>query len=170
MGTCKKCGEKFPVKTVFNGREVNLTHRSHCLKCSPIGERRIWGGQETYKIRFGDKYKRTITDPIAHVCKTCGRKFKVKSRNTECTTCSGGRIRTAKKQKAIDLLGGKCQICGYSKCERAMVFHHKNMEEKKFNFSGSWSKAWTELEEELKKCVLLCNRCHEEVHDGLVKI
>jgi hypothetical protein len=155
---------------MFNGKEVTLTHRKYCTKCSPIGERKIWGGKETYKIRFGESYKRKILNPIFHICKTCGREHTVKSRNTECSTCRSGRIRLEKKQKAVDLLGGKCQVCGYNKCNRALAFHHTDIDEKSFNLSWSWSKSWNELEKELKKCILLCNRCHEEMHDGLIDI
>jgi len=31
-----------------------------------------------------------------------------------------------RKKKLVKLLGGKCEICGYTKCLSALVFHHKN--------------------------------------------
>jgi hypothetical protein len=33
---------------------------------------------------------------------------------------------------AIEYGDGKCQICGYNKCNRALSFHHKDPNEKDF--------------------------------------
>jgi hypothetical protein len=73
--------------------------------------------------------------------------------------------RQALKQRAIDYKGGKCQICGYSKCSAAMVFHHPNPWEKDFSIATKAS--WDAIAEELDKCDLLCANCHAEVHSGL---
>jgi hypothetical protein len=29
----------------------------------------------------------------------------------------------------VEYKGGKCQKCGYDKCERALTFHHRNPDE-----------------------------------------
>ena len=34
------------------------------------------------------------------------------------------RFRQQQKLKAIEYKGGKCKICGYDKCPRALDFHH----------------------------------------------
>ncbi len=31
------------------------------------------------------------------------------------------------RQKAVELLGGKCSMCGYNKCEAALEFHHLDL-------------------------------------------
>ena len=70
-------------------------------------------------------------------------------------------------------LGGKCQICGYDKCQNALHFHHINPEEKKFTISDAGSrKSFTkeEIDAEIKKCVLVCANCHAEIHAGLIKL
>jgi predicted HNH restriction endonuclease len=69
------------------------------------------------------------------------------------------------RERAVALLGGKCQICGYDRCPAAMDFHHLDPSEKDFSISESTD--WDNIERELKKCVLLCATCHREVHDGL---
>lgn len=47
-----------------------------------------------------------------------------------------------------------------------MDFHHINAIEKDFTISARMT-SWEAIERELKKCVLLCSRCHREVHEGM---
>lgn len=75
------------------------------------------------------------------------------------------------KQMAVEHKGGKCQICGYSKCIKALEFHHPDPNEKDFGMSdGGWTRAWSKIKEEIDKCVLVCANCHREIHAGLVDI
>lgn len=70
------------------------------------------------------------------------------------------------KLKLVEHKGGKCKECGYSKCVQALEFHHLDPKEKDFTVSGkSWS--FEKLKREVDKCVLVCNRCHTEIHAGL---
>jgi hypothetical protein len=73
------------------------------------------------------------------------------------------------KQKLVDLMGGKCMICGYNRCIKALDFHHIDPKTKEFTISRMESLNWTKTIEEAKKCVLLCSNCHRELHDGLVE-
>lgn len=70
------------------------------------------------------------------------------------------------KIKAVALLGGQCVLCGYSKYVGALHFHHRNPDEKDFTLSRG-IRSWQQVQEELKKCVLLCGNCHAEVHAGV---
>ena len=72
------------------------------------------------------------------------------------------------KKAAIRHMGGKCVLCGYKRCWRAMHFHHINPHEKEFSISSSYN--WADIEMELKKCVLLCANCHAEVHEDMVDL
>ena len=74
--------------------------------------------------------------------------------------------RKRKKQKAVDLLGGKCSNCGYDKCLDALDFHHLDPT-KKDPKSFEKNVAWSILKEEIKKCILLCSNCHRELHAGI---
>ena len=67
------------------------------------------------------------------------------------------------KCRAIQLLGGKCQRCGYNKCIAALDFHHKDGEEKENNI-GTIIQTWSKVAKELHKCELLCSNCHRELH------
>lgn len=71
------------------------------------------------------------------------------------------------KLRAINYKGGRCQICGYDKSIRALVFHHIDGSSKDFSIS-SVSKSWESIRTELDKCVLLCANCHAEVHEGIL--
>lgn len=68
------------------------------------------------------------------------------------------------KQELVKILGGKCKLCGYSKCSAALEFHH-NKENKTNSITilmGHVSKQ--KVLKEVKKCILLCANCHREVH------
>lgn len=101
-------------------------------------------------------------------CKTCGKEFEyVRSKGgtkTECGSCCNNKQRFAVKQKIIEFLGGKCIDCGYNKCSAALHAHHLDPKTKKFSPSGSHSRSWASMVEELEKCVLLCANCHAERH------
>jgi len=103
-------------------------------------------------------------------CAVCDREYnKDRSkghRGELCSSCMVTWKRHQIKRKAIDYKGGKCNVCGYNKCDSALQFHHLNPEEKDFAISrdGSFRK-WETIKKELDKCVLLCVRCHAEEHD-----
>lgn len=73
------------------------------------------------------------------------------------------------KEKLVSYKGGKCVICGYDTCIEALDFHHTNPEEKEFNIAGQHKNIDT-LKAEVDKCVLVCCRCHREIHAGLIKL
>lgn len=68
------------------------------------------------------------------------------------------------KEKIVKLLGGKCVLCGYNKFIGALEVHHKSSKLKTMNLSDGYKHNWASVEKELKHCVLLCCRCHRELH------
>lgn len=78
-------------------------------------------------------------------------------------------IRKQNKLKLIELLGGKCIICGYNRYHGALDFHHRNPKDKLFDISKKFSvrsnQGWNNLKLEAEKCDLLCANCHREKHD-----
>lgn len=59
------------------------------------------------------------------------------------------------RNKIIDKLGGKCQICG---SKERLELDHVNKDSKLFDVAKHWSeKRW---KKEIKKCQLLCRKCH----------
>ncbi len=70
--------------------------------------------------------------------------------------------------KAITSKGGKCQVCGYSKCQEALEFHHIDEERKSFGISKKgYTRSWDKVKAEIEKCVLICANCHREIHARL---
>lgn len=75
------------------------------------------------------------------------------------------RIRT--KEKAVEYKGGKCVICDYNKCIKGFDFHHLDPTKKDFTIGSNSSISWEKIKNEIEKCILVCCRCHREIHDGL---
>ena len=107
-------------------------------------------------------------------CKICGREYVYVKRKghskTVCNSCTVNKRRHILKQKGINFLGGKCVVCGYSKCNRALSFHHKNSLEKSFTIASNYMKSWDKIKKELKKCVLVCSNCHMEIEAGIINL
>lgn len=76
------------------------------------------------------------------------------------------RIRV--KIRAVEYKGGKCEVCGYDKCLRALAFHHRDPSKKDFALSRI-TISWARMKKELDKCSLVCANCHSEIHDGLIE-
>lgn len=73
------------------------------------------------------------------------------------------------KEELVKYKGGKCEVCGYSKCIQALEFHHLDPTYKDFSISGG-TKSFERLKPEVDKCILVCSNCHKEIHAGLVSI
>ena len=80
------------------------------------------------------------------------------------------KFRKNRKELMLKGFGGKCQICGYDKCNSALEFHHLIPEKKDFAFSKTLLIPWERVKEELKKCICVCANCHREIHEGLIEI
>jgi len=107
--------------------------------------------------KFGLCYRAT--------CRRLKRRNKLtKTEKNKKRSCSVTNWRRRTKQKLVESKGGKCEICGYSKCMWAMVFHHTDPSVKEFSIK-SQVKSFKKLEEEMKKCQLLCANCHAEIHN-----
>lgn len=75
------------------------------------------------------------------------------------------------KVQAINYKGGKCENCGYDKCNEALEFHHNIPSEKEFSISKTGNTySWEKIRNEIDKCSLLCANCHREVHVKLLSL
>lgn len=75
------------------------------------------------------------------------------------------------REMAREYRGGKCEVCGYNKSQRALSFHHRDPKKKSFGISmKGLTRSWEKIRLEIDKCILLCANCHMEVHDGITQL
>jgi hypothetical protein len=144
---CRKCGEHIPYNIKINGKQVSLQNRKFCLNCSS------YNGRNT-----------SPKDPIVRKA----RKWKnYSSEQKERVKISLYRRALERRTYLIEKSGGKCIQCGYCKCFRALSYHHRNPEEKEFGLTlnNLWSKQIEDIENEWRKCDLLCFNCYAELED-----
>lgn len=157
---CLNCSEEIPKQVFIDGKLRSLHNRKYCLDCSPFN------GHNVKSLHLcKNKPLNLIGD--WKFCYTCNQWLPSdECYRTKCKKCFNDNIREKKrlaKLEFIDILGGKCQACGYSN-PAGLDFHHINPNEKKF-IIPSWSRhAKIQVYEELKKCKLLCVNCHKEFH------
>lgn len=101
---------------------------------------------------------------VKHVCRVEADGSK-RWRCTQCEYASVKRRRYKVKARLVQMLGGSCSRCDYSKCTRALTFHHRDRESKEFSLSEKSNWAWHRLVMEVQKCVLLCSNCHMEIEE-----
>lgn len=95
----------------------------------------------------------------------------VRYRCSKCVTDAVNKRRRKLKILALEYKGGKCIICGYSRCIRALEFHHIDSKEKDFGIGETGAtRSWNEIKDELDKCILVCSNCHAEIHEGLINL
>ena len=115
-------------------------------------------------------------------CEKCGKVLSRNNKGSFCRNCKPKvnsfdekdyrniiKHRKKRKELLVEYKGGKCQICGYDKCLRALVFHHINPDEKKFSISSKVRNK-EDMFKEVDKCIIVCANCHAEIHEGLVNI
>ena len=61
-------------------------------------------------------------------------------------------------------MGGKCSKCGYNKNEASLCIHHLKKADKEFDWNKLRLRTWKTIENEIKKCILVCANCHGEIH------
>ena len=97
--------------------------------------------------------------------KYCSNKCKCKVTNNKYQNYACQQRRgISRKLKLINLLGGECSNCGYSKSIAALHFHHLKEKEFKLSQRELSNRKWDSILKEVSKCKLLCANCHAEHH------
>ncbi|HET8954098.1 MAG TPA: helix-turn-helix domain-containing protein [Solirubrobacterales bacterium] len=82
-----------------------------------------------------------------------------------------GRRRRTIKSRLVAEAGGKCVICGYHRCHRALQFHHLDPRTKEFHLGHTGvTRSLARSRAEARKCILLCANCHAEVEAGITAV
>jgi transposase len=88
-----------------------------------------------------------------------------------CRVGATGRRRHLLKRILVEEAGGKCVLCGYSRCDRALEFHHLDPGTKEFELGyRGCTRSLASLRAEASKCALLCSNCHAEVEAGITAV
>lgn len=148
-GRCVDCGYSRSTNALeFHHREPASKH--FAISSSSASIARLWS--EAAKCDL--------------VCANCHRARHAAARNAGGGPVVEARRRT--KQRAVELLGGRCQGCGTAAAVAAFEFHHLDAATKEFAISADGvPRRWELIVAELGKCVLLCANCHREVHAGV---
>jgi transposase len=87
----------------------------------------------------------------------------------QCRVEAVAKRRRSLKRILVEEAGGGCLLCGYSRCDRALEFHHLDPKAKQFQIT-SHTRSLAKLRAEASKCVLLCSNCHAEVEAGITAV
>ena len=155
-----------------------------CIKCGTTkiiqGLHLKNGSTKTYGC--GCSLEGLTTTGQEKICEICGKSFVIQDKGWtrkycydcspsitgDCTNANNITIkRRAIKEMLIAYKGGKCERCGYNKCNRALEFHHLDPSQKDFGISKHINRNINDLKVEVDKCILLCSNCHAEVHQEL---
>lgn len=109
-------------------------------------------------------------------CRLCGERRPerfYRKPKSECKQCfNRRRAQQIQRNRAIvvEKMGGKCQLCGYARCEAALELHHRVADEKDPKYNTIKNGNIERLLREAAKCILVCANCHREIHAGIVTI
>jgi hypothetical protein len=166
MPICQKCKASYPNRIVVDGKERNLSNRRFCVQCSPFGRHNTHDLTVAHvprclrcqiEIDHSNAYKKSGKTYLLSYCRDC---FNYNALE---------RVRRI-KQQCLDYKGGRCIVCGYDRCTGALEFHHLELEAKELQISSVRSRTFERIKAELDKCVLVCCRCHREIHAGLIEL
>lgn len=107
-------------------------------------------------------------DGLQYRCNHCIKKYRQSKQYKISNRKSSKKYgeKAYKKFKIImdELKSNGCAICGYSRYNRLLDFHHSLSTDKKFEIGQGWGKSNKVLSDELNKCILLCRKCHMRIH------
>ena len=109
-------------------------------------------------------------------CITCNKELTGKQTKFCSRTCKSAalcdytvqRIRAMERKiHFVNLLGGKCDCCGYRKNLHSLTFHHldPNLKELELDLRVMANYSMDRLTAEVMRCRLPCRNCHGELHN-----
>ena len=92
-------------------------------------------------------------------------------RQSMCKPCHKEYEKNRKREyrNYIQLLrSAPCACCGNQYHYLMMDFHHLDRSKKEIAVSDAISRGWSlsRIKKEIDKCIIMCKRCHTEVHHG----
>jgi hypothetical protein len=156
---CKSCKEVIHNRAWVDGKCHNLQRRKYCLKCSPLGS---YKGKTIEASQWNG------------LCISCGKsRADRKGKKRTCYVCIQKKREAFAREKIYKIVGTSCWKCGYDKGvagTKVLDFHHVNPKEKLFSchIRHITNLSWKRVFAEIRKCCLLCCRCHREFEVGFI--
>lgn len=160
MKLCAKCQSSIPKIAWIDGKRKNFQRRKYCLKCSPFGLHNT--------SRLEEKRR---NEKLEICCNRCNKPLSnAQKKGRVCWKCYYGERSQRQLDKAYSIVGEACWKCGYDKGRQMLDFHHVDPASKCFSLDarGIINFAWDRVIKELRKCALLCCRCHREYEYGFI--
>ena len=107
-----------------------------CSKCKEI--KSVDNFLKSHTRRYG----------IQPACRSCGGKHRDKRK-------LDAQVKMQKMRKEAG-----CSRCGYNADPAALHWHHKDPSTKFMEVANMKTYNWNRVLEEIKKCIVLCRRCH----------
>lgn len=130
-------------------------------RCTKCGE--VKGIQDFYIDRTKSRSK-------SSQCKSCINKTQsIYRRTSQYKARVNGYTATRRKktkERLIKERGGKCEKCGETFDISCFDFHHQKQREKDYPIGQMLTWGNLKLQEELKKCIMVCANCHRILHKG----
>lgn len=164
MNICVTCGKSIPKHIWIDGKKKKTSeHRKYCYECSPWGKHNTKSLENPQVVNEDGKILYSERE-----CPSCGTKHN--KRGLYCYSCVFKKAEDKIRHEVKDLVGDECWICKYNKSKRSLCFHHVNPQDKKFGLTIREIKgyAWDRVENEIKKCIFICQNCHGEIHECLL--
>ncbi len=130
-------------------------------------------------IRRADLH-RALEQGLTTVVRECPQHGEVefavigRERRLRCKKCRSeavSRRRQRVKQILVEEAGGRCELCGYDRCARALEFHHRDPALKSFGIAMTGvTRSLAKARAEVAKCILLCSNCHAQVEAGITAL
>jgi len=144
-----KCGKCLEVKSSDEFHNNASRHNGKAYACKSCDNERKKEYAKTEKGKEGSRRRsKRHREKNPDACREAQRKNKAKKRALIHEKKSGG-----------------CIACGYNRCPEALDLHHFDKSTKEGTLANMLHTAGIKyVEEEIKKCVVLCANCHREHH------
>ena len=152
---CSRCHQEEPILDFCKNNRSSDGYSYQCKACRQMWRHNYYTTNRKWEFDRQKKYR------LEHLekCRKRDNSYNLKKRRLL-------------KKRLVEEMGGKCVVCGYDRYFGALDFHHLDASKKDFNIANLirtfGSKAFDAARKEATKCLLVCCRCHRELHGGVI--
>lgn len=164
MKVCAKCKRELDLSCFGLDNKSKDKCFLYCKDCCKIiyqenkdrlkDKRKEWGKAYREKHKYHVTYYQNNKESIKQKSKIYAKLNRDKIRDRQ----------AQRKKECVEILGGRCMLCGNVVHPSAFDFHHINPNEKESSIKDLINCSWKRIKEELIKCKLVCANCHRKYH------